>query len=113
MTPFYLNYVALCAKKKKSLSAVAEDIGLSRTSPNGWKKGKHPSEVTLEKLSQYFGVPVEQLLETGQKEKADPPKGTGFKPTKEDWEQAIDNMSQDERRIVMDMLMKKFMEGGT
>lgn len=62
LTTFYSNYVALCAKEKKSLSAVAESIGLSRTAPNGWKKGKQPSEVTLEKLSQYFGVPVSYLL---------------------------------------------------
>lgn len=68
MTTFYNNYVSLCAKKKKSLSAVASEIGLSRTSPNGWKKGKIPSAVTLEKLSQYFGVPASELLE-GQKEK--------------------------------------------
>ena len=70
MTTFYSNYVALCAKEKKSLSAVAESIGLSRTAPNGWKKGKQPSEVTLEKLSQYFGVPVSELTGEDKKEKA-------------------------------------------
>ena len=47
MSSFYNNYVELCAKKKKSLSAVAEEIGLSRTSPNGWKKGKQPSHVNI------------------------------------------------------------------
>ena len=61
MSTFYSNYVYLCAQSKKSLSAVAEAVGLSRTAPNGWKKGKKPSEVTLEKLSQYFGVPVSAL----------------------------------------------------
>lgn len=70
LTTFYSNYVALCAKEKKSLSAVAESIGLSRTAPNGWKKGKQPSEVTLEKLSQYFGVPVSELTGEDKKEKA-------------------------------------------
>lgn len=61
MSAFYKNYVELCAKKKKSLSAVAEDIGLSRTSPNGWKKGKQPSDVNIQKLAEYFGVSVEYL----------------------------------------------------
>lgn len=68
MTPFYTNYVFLCGQIKKSPSAVAEDIGLSRTSPNGWKKGKQPSDVTLAKLSQYFNVPV-SVLTGEQKEK--------------------------------------------
>ena len=49
MSAFYKNYVELCAKKKKSLSAVAEEIGLSRTSPNGWKKGKQPSDVNIQR----------------------------------------------------------------
>lgn len=69
MSTFYKNYVELCAKKKKSLSAVAEEIGLSRTSPNGWKKGKQPSDVNLQKLADYFGVSVAYLkAEEEQKE---------------------------------------------
>lgn len=68
MSAFYTNFVSFCGKIKKSPSAVAEEIGLSRTSPNGWKKGKQPSDVTLAKLSDYFGVPISEL--TGeQKEK--------------------------------------------
>ena len=68
MSSFYTNYIAFCGKVKKSPSAVAEEIGLSRTSPHGWKRGKFPSDVTLAKLSDYFGVPVAAL--TGeQKEK--------------------------------------------
>ena len=62
MLSFYDNYVSLCAKSNKSLSAVAEAIGLSRTSPNGWKKGKQPSDVTLAKLANYFGITVAELL---------------------------------------------------
>lgn len=68
MDDFYKRYVSLCAEKQKSLSAVAEEIGLSRTSPNGWKKGKHPSDVNLHKLSSYFGVSVEYLIGKEQKE---------------------------------------------
>ena len=68
MTTFYKNYIALCAQKKKSASAVATEVGLSRTSPNGWKKGKNPSDINLEKLAAYFGVSVSDLL-SEQKEK--------------------------------------------
>ena len=70
MTTFYENYVALCALNKKSPSAVATEIGLSRTSPNGWKKGKMPSDVNLNKLAQYFNVPVSYFSENPEKEKS-------------------------------------------
>ena len=70
MTTFYKNYVQQCANKKVSLSAAAEAVGLSRTSPNGWKKGKQPSDVTLQKLSDYFGCTISELTgEMEQKEK--------------------------------------------
>lgn len=70
MTTFYKNYVQQCANKNVSLSAAAEAVGLSRTSPNGWKKGKQPSDVTLQKLSDYFGCSISDLTgEVEQKEK--------------------------------------------
>ena len=59
---FYDNYVSLCAKVKKSPSFVAEAIGLSRTSPNGWKKGKQPTDVNLQKIADYFDITVEELI---------------------------------------------------
>ena len=58
---FYDNFIRICAERKESPSGVAKNIGLSNAAANGWKKGKKPSEVTLEKLSQYFGVPVSAL----------------------------------------------------
>ncbi len=68
LTTFYKNYVRLCAKKGVSASAAAEGVGLSRTSPNGWKSGKNPSDTTLAKLAAYFGVSVDDLI-LEQKEK--------------------------------------------
>lgn len=56
MNDFYKKYISLCAKINKSPSAVAEAVGLSRTSPNGWKKGNKPKDTTIEKLSSYFGI---------------------------------------------------------
>ena len=69
ITTFYKNYVRLCAQKGVSLSAAAEHNGLSRTTPNGWKKGKYPSDVTLEKLATYFEVAVSELTEDADNEK--------------------------------------------
>lgn len=73
MSDFYSRYVNLCAQKRKSLSGVAEDIGLSRTAPNGWKKGKLPNDTTLSKLSVYFGVSVEYLKNGEEGKKEAPP----------------------------------------
>lgn len=68
MDNFYKNYVRLCESKKETLTAVALNIGLSNAAPTGWKNGKKPSARTLQRLSSYFGVSVDEL--TGeQKEK--------------------------------------------
>lgn len=67
MSAFYDCYVRLCALKGVSLSRAAESVGLSRTSPNGWKKGKMPSDVTLAKLANYFGCTVEDLIGEAKK----------------------------------------------
>lgn len=107
LTTFYSNYVALCAKEKKSLSAVAESIGLSRTAPNGWKKGKQPSEVTLEKLSQYFGVPVSELTGEDQKEK---PAYNGGEPDKEALLKYIDGLDKAGLIDVLSMVTKRLQE---
>lgn len=89
MSTFYKNYVKLCAEKGVSSSAVAEKIGLSRTSPHGWKKGKMPSDVNLQKIADYFGVTVEYL--NGEEEEATK------KPLSEneEWLNTLYNMTQD------------------
>ncbi len=68
MSNFYKNYLSLCASANKSPSRVANEIGLSNAAANGWKKGKEPSDITLQKLADYFHVAVETLKE--QKETA-------------------------------------------
>lgn len=62
MSNFWNNYVKYCALNNISASALAEEIGLSRTSPNGWKKGKEPRDVTLKKIADRFGISVQDLL---------------------------------------------------
>ena len=69
MSVFYKHYLALCAEKKISPSGAAKAIGLSNAAARGWKKGKVPSDVTLEKLANYFGVPVSRFFDE-QKETA-------------------------------------------
>lgn len=60
---FYNNFLRLCSMTKESPSGVAKAIGLSNAAANGWKNGKIPTDVTLQKLSAHFHVPVESLTE--------------------------------------------------
>lgn len=78
MSIFYENYLKLCAARQESPTAVSKKIGLSNAAATGWKKGKKPSEVTLEKLAVYFGVAREDLTGEDQKEKPTPGEGSGL-----------------------------------
>lgn len=104
MSAFYKNYVELCAKKKKSLSAVAEEIGLSRTSPNGWKKGKQPSDVNIQKLAEYFGVSVEYLRgEEEQKENPTAQMSSEVDEVTMELMDIIQNGSDEDRQDLLEM----------
>ena len=78
MSIFYENYLKLCAARQESPTAVSKKIGLSNAAATGWKKGKKPSEVTLEKLAVYFGVAREDLTGEEQKETPAPSEGSGL-----------------------------------
>lgn len=58
---FYDNFVKACNLHNKSPSAVAIDIGISKATVTGWKNGSMPSDATLRKLADYFGVSPEEL----------------------------------------------------
>jgi transcriptional regulator with XRE-family HTH domain len=103
---FYSNYVRLCAKKQKSPSAVAEEIGLSRTSPNGWKKGKQPSDVTLEKLSQYFEVSVSELTEAQDTQTSTD--GAELRRGREEMHERLDRLSDEEYEALKPALSRLF-----
>ena len=66
---FYDKYVELCNKIKKSPSAVAIEIGLSKPSVHRWKKGGNPTDATAAKLADYFGVTVTYLLGKEEQQK--------------------------------------------
>ena len=58
---FYDNYLRLCAEHGETPSGAAAAIGLSNAAATGWKKGKMPSDLTLSKLAEHFGVSVAEL----------------------------------------------------
>ena len=75
---FYLNFVRLCNSIGKSPSAVAEDMGLQRSSVTRWANGSAPRKATVEKIATYFGVDSKELPGEEQKEKPAPGEGSGL-----------------------------------
>ena len=65
---FYDNYIRLCNSVNKTPSAVAVEMGISKTSVNRWKNGSYPTDATMLKIANYFGVTVEELAKGKTKE---------------------------------------------
>ena len=55
---FYQRYVELCNQIGKTPSAVALEIGLSKTAVHKWKNGGLPTDATIAKVASYFKVTV-------------------------------------------------------
>lgn len=53
---FYDNFIKACTLKGKSPSAVALDVGITKSTVSGWKKGSTPTDTTIQKLADYFGI---------------------------------------------------------
>ena len=71
---FYDNYIRLCNSINKAPSAVALEIGIAKPTVNRWKNGSSPTDATLAKIAEYFGVAKEELI--GEETKKTPtPKG--------------------------------------
>lgn len=69
---FYDNFIKLCASVGKSPTAVVLEIGLQRPAVTHWKNGRSkPTDITLQKIANYFGITVDELIadEPEQKEK--------------------------------------------
>lgn len=71
---FYDNFVYLCKKHGVSPSKAAIDAGLSKSTVTKWKTtpDAQPTGNAIKKLSEYFCVPISELLnEEDQKESPD------------------------------------------
>ena len=60
---FYDNYLKLCNSIGKSPTAVAEEIGIYRSTVSRWKNGKSQTDANIQKVADYFGVTVQELKE--------------------------------------------------
>ena len=60
---FYDRYQQLCKEHGKSPSRVAIETGISKGTVSTWKNlGRTPQTAQLQKLAEYFGVSIDQLL---------------------------------------------------
>lgn len=66
-------FIKLCSEKGVSPSAVCREVGITPATYSGWDENSVPRKTTLLRISEYFGVPVAQLLGEPIKEKAPPP----------------------------------------
>lgn len=67
MVNFYRDvFLPLCVSAGKKPTNVAMELGLSRSVVSNWKtRGTLPTDVSLQKVADYFGVDIEEL--TGAK----------------------------------------------
>lgn len=63
---FYDKYCSLCLRKGVSPAKAAADLGLNKGCVVVWKKDKSsvPCEATLRRMSAYFNISADELIET-------------------------------------------------
>lgn len=90
---FYDNFVALCASVNKTPAYVGRELGIDKSTISCWKARKtKPSDVNAQKIADYFGVTVEELMGKGIKK--DPiPKDGAVSSAKQKLLDALDGLS--------------------
>lgn len=59
---FWENFKRLCKERGISASNVLKELGISQSMPSAWKHGTSPRADTIERLADYIGVSVADLL---------------------------------------------------
>ena len=54
----YEKILKLCQEKGITISHLAQQVGVSKTSASGWKKDSTPSPKTVKAMADYFNVEV-------------------------------------------------------
>lgn len=71
---FYNKFIALCAEARKTPTAVARDLGISKSTITNWKtRGTMATDTNLQKIASYFNVPLKDLLADSENEPATVP----------------------------------------
>ena len=103
---FYDNYIRLCNSVNKTPSAAAVEMGISKPSVNRWKNGSYPTDATLQRIANYFGVTVDELSNGIIKEKTALPDGVTDGNSEQEKKPAPDDGS--ERNYGDSVLMDAF-----
>ena len=64
---FWNTFYELCRKNNTYPLTVVKETGIATGSITKWENGTVPSGATLQKLADYFAVPVDYLLSRGNK----------------------------------------------
>ena len=67
-TIFWERFMEACEKTNQKPTGVCRKLGLSSGNPPAWKQGRVPNTEIMQKLANYFEVPVSYFL--GETEKA-------------------------------------------
>ncbi len=70
---FKTNFIKLCSQKGESPSFVCSQIGISAAAFSQWTDDTIPRKVTQQRIADYFGITVGELMSEPIKEKAPPP----------------------------------------
>lgn len=61
---FYDRFKQLCIDRGMKPTPTAEAMGITRGTISQWKKGSMPSAKSLQKMSEYFLLPIDEILGT-------------------------------------------------
>lgn len=65
-TLYFPNIAAERARRKMSLDAMAEQLGVTRKTIYNWETSGHIPQTAVEKMSEMFGCSIDYLLETSE-----------------------------------------------
>lgn len=99
---FYVNFVNLCNSIGKSPSAVAEEIGIKRSTVTRWKQGKSQTDANIQKVASYFNVSIDEL--TAENKKSPTPEGVELSPIKQEAWQILNSLSDEKLEKVLVIL---------
>lgn len=86
MGTLYKSIISLCNDKGIKGGKMCVDLGISKSTMTDLKSGRRTgiSMETAQKIADYFGVSVDRVLGSGQKEKSSTPEGAELIPGYED-----------------------------
>lgn len=98
---FYNNFLELCTSVGKSPSRVALEIGLKKPAVTRWKAGGNPTDITLIKIADYFGVSVDDLKADREQKKTVTIESDGLDELDMKFISMIKQLSEQEKRMLL------------